>query len=1076
MVKYQLKKREYTLVKQTIQFTREQWDFLATFEALESTVSIDIIGILSPLPPSSLISFIQNAIELDLLQAHQDNNYQLCTKLPEEVEEEIARINTSERYMYLIDKINNLGLKENISLYSYNGLLVKAGKKSAGEHNILHAYKLIKQNLFDEALEHFVQGLADLKSNTDDTILNSLYLESVLQFSDLCISLGKKLEKTTELLEYAHYLAEKKKDKRSMALISFHRGRIYYLASNYVKSFEQMEAGKQLVDELGDNDIQIRSAGFLGLYYYMQGLFSTAMEYFERSYRNSSYSEDDLRVDIYTPIFYGYCAVNLGQFHKAVGTLDAAWRHARRKKNAIFASTIQAVLGTVLLLINKQQEGETHLQNAWKEAINHDNAIGIHIAKGGIAYKYYLEGNMAEAHRVLSKDNHSETAVIINKHFSVPWILEIIFEFYRLGYLEIPGVDYKADVEESVNLFSLHMRGVLWRLLIQNFPEDNKEMDELGKAIMQDPLYVELPAPKTKSRIKKIRIQSLLLSEKCLELSGDPIQLAKTRIELARFQLDEGQKQEAIRLAQKAREGFSGLFEDSFPDELRFLLKEKNKAIVEESHQQNYIDRLIQMTHEFTLFLQVDNFFDQFLTSMNRFFGAERGAVFWQDEQKNSNLSFRAGRNLNQDEVNADWFHPQLAKVYESIKTQQPILIHSKNASKKLKKYGVFALLCIPLKHQGKVKGVLYHDNSYLDSSFKFLTEEGLQQMTVHLNRMIDRMIQIDDLIGKVKALALDGSSQLKDDSNSIISESDIMSEVLSRTDKIAQSESSVLIQGKTGVGKELLAERIHRMSPRYKKPFIIIDPTTIPDNLLESELFGHEKGSFTGAIKQKIGRVELADNGSLFIDEIGEISKSVQAKLLRVLQEKTFTRIGGNQMLNSDFRLIAATNRDLAHEVKQGRFREDLFYRLNVVPILIPCLFERGSDIVLLANHFLQKYAKKYHLTKIKFSPEEEKLLLDYHWPGNVRELKSIIERAVILSVDGKLELNLQSATLAIEAHPFSDTPTFEEIQKRYFQFILNKCDGRMSGAGGASELSGINRSTLYSRLKKLNIHDRIR
>ena len=272
-------------------------------------------------------------------------------------------------------------------------------------------------------------------------------------------------------------------------------------------------------------------------------------------------------------------------------------------------------------------------------------------------------------------------------------------------------------------------------------------------------------------------------------------------------------------------------------------------------------------------------------------------------------------------------------------------------------------------------------------------------------------------------------------------------------------------------MGKELLAQRLHRTSKRRKKPLIIIDPTTIPENLVESELFGHEKGSFTGADRQKRGRIEQADQGTLFIDEIGEIPKAVQAKLLRVLQEKTFTRVGGNQELHSDFRLVAATNRNLAEEVNRGNFREDLFYRINIVPINPPPLRDRPEDILLLARHFLDRYTKKYHQAQFKLTSEMERQLLEYHWPGNVRELINVIERSVILAREDKLELNIQSESFTRLADPFADLPSLDEVQKRYVQHVLTKTDGRITGKGGSAEILGMKPSTLYHRMKKLGI-----
>jgi transcriptional regulator with GAF, ATPase, and Fis domain len=216
---------------------------------------------------------------------------------------------------------------------------------------------------------------------------------------------------------------------------------------------------------------------------------------------------------------------------------------------------------------------------------------------------------------------------------------------------------------------------------------------------------------------------------------------------------------------------------------------------------------------------------------------------------------------------------------------------------------------------------------------------------------------------------------------------------------------------------------------------------------------------------------MELAHQGTLFIDDIGELPKSIQVKLLRAIQERSFFRVGGTRTIHSDFRLIAATNRDLAEEVAAKRFRTDLYYRLNVVPFFVPALRDRLEDLPLLANHFLKYYAKKYHRHDLVIDTETELSLKQYDWPGNIRELMNIIERTVLLASSGRLEIDLPLNTLKDVQHPFADAPTLEELEKRYIQYILKKAGGKISGPGGAIEILGLKRSTLYSRMKKLGM-----
>jgi Nif-specific regulatory protein len=219
---------------------------------------------------------------------------------------------------------------------------------------------------------------------------------------------------------------------------------------------------------------------------------------------------------------------------------------------------------------------------------------------------------------------------------------------------------------------------------------------------------------------------------------------------------------------------------------------------------------------------------------------------------------------------------------------------------------------------------------------------------------------------------------------------------------QVSKSNATVLIRGESGTGKELVANSIHYNSLRSKGPFVKVNCAALPDNLIESELFGHEKGAFTGAIKQKLGKFEMANKGTIFLDEIGSVGIEVQVKLLRILQEKEFERVGGYQTIKTDVRVITATNKNLEQAVEQDTFRHDLYYRLNVFPIYMPPLRERKTDILLLVDHFLEKYAKENHKTIRRFSTPAIDMLMDYHWPGNVRELENCIERAVLLCEEG--------------------------------------------------------------------------
>jgi formate hydrogenlyase transcriptional activator len=293
---------------------------------------------------------------------------------------------------------------------------------------------------------------------------------------------------------------------------------------------------------------------------------------------------------------------------------------------------------------------------------------------------------------------------------------------------------------------------------------------------------------------------------------------------------------------------------------------------------------------------------------------------------------------------------------------------------------------------------------------------------------------------------------------------------VLEQVERVAPTDSTVLIQGETGTGKELIARAIHNLSTRCGRPFIKLNCAAIPFDLLESELFGHERGAFTGAIAQKIGRFELADKGTLFLDEVGDIPLALQPKLLRVLQEQEFERLGSGRTHQVDVRLVAATHRDLVDMVKRTEFRSDLYYRLNVFPIPLPPLRARREDIPELVKHFVGIYARRMGKEIEQITPETMSALASYQWPGNIRELQNFIERSVILTSGNVLNPPLESLQSAVETESLGAI-TLEDAERDHIRKTLEQTRWVVAGPNGAAARLGMKRSTLYFRMQKLGI-----
>jgi formate hydrogenlyase transcriptional activator len=307
-----------------------------------------------------------------------------------------------------------------------------------------------------------------------------------------------------------------------------------------------------------------------------------------------------------------------------------------------------------------------------------------------------------------------------------------------------------------------------------------------------------------------------------------------------------------------------------------------------------------------------------------------------------------------------------------------------------------------------------------------------------------------------------------------IISNSNNFKKVLQKIEQVASTDASVLILGETGTGKELIARAVHNISDRRDRPLVKVNCAALPANLVESELFGHEKGAFTGALARKIGRFELANGGTIFLDEIGDLTLDLQSKLLRVLQEGEFERLGNSRVIKVNVRVIAATNRDLEKALVDGEFRKDLYYRLNVFPIFTPPLRDRKEDIPLLVKHFMNKYSGRIGKKVDKVSQRVIDILTQYQWPGNVRELENIIERAVIISRGDTLELGdwiPDKESLPQDMKP----QTLDQFERSYINKVLDLTGWRVSGVKGAAKILGLKPTTLEARMKKLGIERKI-
>lgn len=452
---------------------------------------------------------------------------------------------------------------------------------------------------------------------------------------------------------------------------------------------------------------------------------------------------------------------------------------------------------------------------------------------------------------------------------------------------------------------------------------------------------------------------------------------------------------------------------------------------------------------------------------------ARRGAILLFETGNDSPQSVRVAAKIAAENKNMTISRTVCERVRrEKIALlSNDLTINGLENSESLMAHKVTSLLAAPLQI-GETDGLIYLDTNDFQTTFD---ETHLHQVTAIsflVSAALGQKFLIKDLQSENRRLQ--ETLQLESD---IVGESDAIGEVFRLIAKVAVSEANILITGESGTGKELAAQAIHRNSARRGKPFVAVNCAVLNENLIESELFGHEKGSFTGATLQKIGKFELAGGGTIFLDEIGELTPQIQAKLLRVLQQREFERVGGTKTIKTNVRVIAATNRNLLEEVKNGAFREDLFFRLNVVQIKMPPLRERKSDVLLLAKHFIEKYNRTCNRRVVGLSSETREILLNYEWRGNVRELENVVERAIVVgSTEQILPEDLPEEIVEFTGAAADLSPNYhQQIKAAKQKIILSAVEKANGNYSEAARSLGIHPNNLHRIIRDLGVRSEL-
>jgi transcriptional regulator with GAF, ATPase, and Fis domain len=893
----------------------------------------------------------------------------------------------------------------------------------------------------EDALQCYTKVLDDLSTRHGEDE-DHLFARTAIQYSKVSTARHDTAH-VLSILQAALERAEKRNLQATQAILKMHMAKNEWLRSRYDSAMHWFDQGWALAKELNEPGLMRSAMNFSTFFLYWQGRFKDAIQIYEQSVSDiENYPRESF--NLLANITIGYCYAQIGQVTQGLGMLDAIRNHCLERGDLYLACHTAGNIGNILLDIGRREDAMSFLETSGREAKkSHNDWVGISVNLN-LSYLYYLRGDTKPAVRHL-KDFLQQSKKVQATVYLYPYLLELCLAMKTGKLPQIDGLSLEKEINVLIKGKNIFLKGVAYRFLAIVRKMDGALPGEV--------------------------IPILNNAVRWLDEAGHQIELSKTRLELARQYLaggEEGKAQELMQITSKILATFN---EEMVPDDLRALIK--NRPVGE-----SLLKEIIKLGHEVVTIRDNKDLIQHIITTLNRITGAERGAIFlFEDGRSPRKLLLRASKNLTQEQISHESFASSMKMIDDVAATGQGRIFEADLENQALSAGEIIrSRICVPMILRDKTVGVLYHDNRLLSSAFKESDLDLISYFAAWAAFALDNVSAYEE-IRRLNHKLCEENLYYKEEHlknlhfEDIVGESSGIKHVLGQVEQVAQTDATVMIVGETGVGKELVARAIHRHSARLDKPFIRVHCSALPESLIPSELFGHEKGSFTGAIRRRLGRFELADGGTLFLDEIGDISPDIQVRLLRVLQTKEFERVGGSETLRSDFRLIVATNRNLEGLVKAQTFRSDLYYRLAVFPVYVPPLRERKEDIPRLAYYFLGIYSQKRGKEFSRITEAEMEKLIQYDWPGNVRELENIIERGTILSSGPIFKVPELGAMQHPETGPRKGVITLRDNERRHILWALEKTGWKVRGKGGAAELLDIPPSTLAFRMNKLGI-----
>jgi formate hydrogenlyase transcriptional activator len=910
---------------------------------------------------------------------------------------------------------------------------------------LLRAGRIHGGSSTERAIDCFSKVIEDLAGKQGEKE-DHLFVAAVLEYANIT-TLRRNTLKTLSLLHEAQARTARLGRESLSLLIEMYIAKQEWIKSNSERALKRFEAAYVKAENLDDPELTAAMTDLKNFFLFWQGRFRDVIETYERSLPDvERYPSGAFPVTTAITVARSYAMT--GQLAQGLGMLHTIYDRCVEKGDLYLAAYAGSAIAMLMLGVGRTDDAFHLFRSSMKEALRSQNHHVELVVTFMLALTHHRKGENKESLRYLRRF----LKALRETHMSAqlyPYLMEICWSMETGAFPHVPGLFLEHEIGEMLAIRNVLIRGIAHRYQAL-----------LGKL---------------RGWSNRQVVRSLHVSARLIEESGHQIEYAKTQLEIARCHLAAGDLKKVQRLMRSASEILSPANDRIIPDDLRAFVLPPNR-------EESVLGEILNLGAEMTAAARDRSQLpQQIVVTINRLTGAERGAILFVDrELPQPGLLLRASKNLTLEQVYHRSFSPSRRVIEEVVASGKGRVFEISSAQQSASSMGeaVRSGICVPLFLDGRTAGVLYHDNRLLANIFSEADLRllgyfsALAALDLSRSNAREETERLAERRGPAVA-TVEKEYGEHSPSDGIVGVSPVVERLRAQIAQVAATDTAVLILGETGVGKNLIASAIHGRSLRKAGPFVSVQCSALTESLITSELFGHEKGAFTGATDRRIGRFEMAHRGTLFLDEIGDLSPDVQARLLRVLQSKEFERVGGGKKtLTSDFRLVAATNHSLEEDVAAQRFRRDLYYRIAVFPLHVPPLRERREDIPLLVRHFLEVYASKKGDIPEDIPKETMEKLVAYDWPGNIREMENAIQRGLILGHGRRFVLPDFSA-LAAGSGSGSEkkSATLEENERRLVLETLARTGWRIYGPGGAARVLAIKPTTLCSRLKKLGI-----